>query len=112
MWNLLLDGVEIPASGSVISEAIHLFDRMEDHAFEYAVSGSGTVRFTVYTSISGRHYISNGIKANGITASSGPGSDGHDVIPLSLKPGDLLKIAVEETGGADVATVSLWFTQK
>lgn len=112
MWDLLFDGVEISAGESKTSHAIHLWDGKNDHAFEYTITGDGTASVTVYTSISGREWISNGVKASGIGKTSGPGSDGKDNIPVSLRPSELLKIMVTETGEAESVTISLWFAQK
>jgi len=87
----------------------HLRDKMTVHSFEYKVTGTGTVVITAYTSVSGAYWINNGVKADGIGATSGPDADGQDVVPMRLKPGELIRFTITATG---TALVTLWFAQK
>jgi len=82
---------------------------MTTHSFQYKITGAGTVVITAYTSIDGQYWVNNGIKANGVGATSGPDTDGKDVVPMRLKPGELIRFTVIATGAT---VVTLWFTQK
>ena len=94
---------------SYTTKEIHLQDGKLNHALELVVTGAGTIAITPYTSISGRDWVSNGEKVNGFGSGSGPGSDGKQILPLLLKPGEFIKFVVTATG---TAVTSLWFTQK
>ncbi len=108
MWNALFEGVSL-TNESMWSPVITLHDRYDVHGFEYKITGTGTYDLEVYTSISGQVWISNGIKADDVGVTSGPDSNGSDIIPLRLKPGDLIKMKATATG---TAVLSVWFTQK
>jgi len=112
MHDIAFKEVEIAAGQSEWSHPLSLFDHLTDHAIEYAITGGGTLSISAYTSISGKAWVNNGVKGSGLSATSGPDSDGVDNIPLSLKPGDLIKFKATETSGASSATLFLWFTQK
>jgi len=108
MWKALFEEETI-VNTSMWSPSITLQDGYNVHALEYKLSGSGTADIEVYTSISGEVWISNGVKANGVGSGSGPGANGSDIIPLRIKPGDLVKVKATVAG---TATLSSWFTQK
>ena len=114
MWTcpVPFDSVEIAAGQSAWSQPVVLQDHMTDHAMEYEITGNGTLSLTVYTSISGRKWVNNGVKGSALTKTTGPDGDGIDIIPLLLKPGDLIKFKATETGGVSSATLTLGFTQK
>jgi len=88
---------------------VHLRDFVTVHAIEYKVTGTGTVVITAYTSILGQYWINNGVKANGVGATSGPDANGQDIIPMRLKPGEFVRFTVIATG---TAVVTLGFSQK
>lgn len=96
---------------TIYSKNITLQDYHNVHGFEYKITGDrlATVVITVYTSISGGTWISNGVKANGVGTTSGPENNGSDIVPLRLKPGDLIRFKVVVIG---TVVLSLWFTQK
>jgi len=108
MWNSLFEG-EVLEDASLWSPVTTLHDRLDVHAFEYKITGAGTVDIEVYISISGEVWISNGVKASGVGSGSGPGTNGSDIIPLRLKPGDLFKVKATAIGAV---VLSAWFTQK
>jgi len=112
MRHQLLYSDAISASGNVTSTEAQLEDGLNEHGLQYEVTGDGTCQIEVFTSIEGSNYVSNGVVASSVTKTSGPGSDGKDIIPLRLKPGDLLRAKVAETGGSKSVTVSLWLVQK
>ena len=109
-WNTVFEGVTIAASGTATSRVIGLQDGKDIHSFQYKVTGDGTVSITVYTSIDGTDFITNGVKANAITKTSGPGSDGKNILGLQLKPGDHIQFAATASG--DTVVLTVWFTQK
>jgi len=108
MWNAIFEG-ESFTDETKWSPVKTLTDRLSIHAFEYKISGTGTLDIEVYTSISGEVWISNGVKATGVGSASGPETNGSDIVPLRLKPGDLIKFKATATG---TLTLSGWFTQK
>ena len=108
MWHVIFEGESLE-NETKWSQPLTLQDSLEVHGFEYMISGTGTVDVEVYTSISGEVWISNGIKAEGVGSGSGPESNGSDIIPLRLKPGDLIKFKATVAG---TINLSLWFTQK
>lgn len=110
MHRKLLSGETVAADSYVDSQEDQLFDRMTSHSFQYEITGDGTLSFTVYIRVgSGSWIISNTF--TGFTDESGPGSDGKDIVPLSLKPGDSIKIRATETGKSDACVLSLWLGQ-
>ncbi len=107
-WTDLVESKSLTDETYVTKETM-LRDNKLDHGLEVLVVGAGSVTITPYTSISGKEWISNGEKVNGFGASSGPGSDGKQILSLLLKPSEFVKFSVVVTGGV---TLSLWFTQK
>jgi len=91
------------------TKEVHLQDGKTDHGVEVVVTGAGTITLTPYTSISGKDWISNGTKLSAFGSTSGPGSDGKQIVSLLLKPSEFIKFIIVATG--DVV-VTLWFTQK
>lgn len=102
----------VAANTTVYSEVAGLADHMTSHAIQYIITGNGTCAITTYTGIGPDDWIKNSTVATGLTNTSGPGSDGKDTIPLSLKPGEQFRVGVEETGDANPVTLSMWFVQK
>jgi hypothetical protein len=108
MWASLMEAQSL-TDETFTTAVTHLRDQMTVHSFEYKVTGAGTVVIRAYTSISGANWINNGVKANGIGATSGIDGNGQDVVPMRLKPGELIRFTVTATG---TAAVTLWFSQK
>lgn len=107
-WTDLIESKSLTDETHVTKETM-LRDNKLDHGLEILVTGAGSVAITPYTSISGREWISNGEKVNGFGASSGPESDGKQILSLLLKPSEFVKFSIVVTG---VVVLSLWFTQK
>lgn len=91
------------------TKQVHLHDNKLDHGLEILITGTGSIALSPYTSISGKDWVSNGEKVNGFGASSGPGSNGKQILSLLLKPSEFVKFSVVVTGAV---VLSLWFTQK
>jgi hypothetical protein len=98
------------ATGTHWSETIGLWDNKSHHAFEYKITGNGTIAVTPYTSVTGKHWVNNGTKVTGVGATSGPDSDGADNIPMSVRPSELIKFKIVVSTASVILT--LWFTQK
>ncbi len=111
-WDVVFDQKTITKNTTVTSERVYLSDGKNNHAIQYRVAGDGTLDLYVDTSIDGQYWVSNGIKANNITKTSGPGGDGNDIIPLSLKPGDFMRIRAVEVITTDDAVLTIWLVQK
>ena len=107
-WTAICEA-EALSTETYTSKEIHLQDGKLDHAIEFVVTGAGTIAITPYTSISGRDWISNEEKVTGFGVGSGPGSNGKQILPLLLKPGEFIKFSAVATG---VVALTLWFTQK
>lgn len=107
-WKVLIEE-EALVDESFTSKEVNLLDGKLDHGLEIVVTGTGTVVITPYTSISGRDWVSNGVKISGFGSESGPGSDGKQIIPLLLKPSEFVKFEIEATGAV---VITSWFTQK
>ena len=107
-----MDSRVIAASATSYSAVVGLADRMTSHAIQYIITGDGTCSITTYTGIGPDDWIKNSTVATGLTKTSGPGSDGKDTIPLTLKPGEQFRVGVEETGTSESVTLNMWFVQK
>lgn len=113
MYVVVFKEKSVGAGVTVTSEGFfHLYDRYSHHALEYEVSGDGTLRVEVETSISGRNFISQGYAAKGLVKTSGPGGDGKGLVNLSLRPAEFVRFKATETGSSDSVTVTLYFVQK
>ena len=108
MWSAIFEKESLE-NETKWSQTLTLHDKLEVHAFEYLITGTGTMDIEIYTSISGEVWISNGVKATEVGSGSGPESNGSDIIPLRLKPGDLIRFKVVVSG---TLVESIWFTQK
>jgi len=99
-------------AGTYWTDPIKLYDDIRTHAFQYKIAsaGSGTLTVTPYTSISQQHWVSNGTKLSGAVKTSGPDSDGIDCIPLTLKPGEVIKFKI--VVGVATSDITLEFVQK
>lgn len=113
MLDVMFNAVSIASGASADSPNAHLRDGFSFHALEYEISGAGTVALSVLESISGKSYIVHagaGSGMTGLTASSGPGSDGKGHIDLFLKPADFIRVRASAT--VNTAVVTVWLVQK
>jgi len=107
----VVDAQTIAAGGSYTSAAISLAVDVGVYSLQFAVSGSGTAKFEYNLTNNYLDYIEPSTAvdiASGITATSGPGSNGKDIVSFSPLPAASIKIVVTETGGANTTTVSAW----
>jgi hypothetical protein len=108
MWNAMFKEETI-TDASFTSPVVTLRDRLNIHGLEYKVTGDGTVDMAMETSISGEVWINNGKIAEKLSKLSGPGANGSDLLPLIIKPGDLIRFVATAT---NTVVLSGWFTQK
>ena len=109
MWSKLYSNQPFSV-GTVTSRYVILHDWMALHALQYTISGSGRVTIEAESSIGGESWVSNGVVVRNAIATSGPGGDGTDIIPLKLKIAEFIRFKI--TISTDTATLTLWFTQK
>lgn len=109
MWHKLYASQALSA-GTVTSRYVILHDWMALHALQYTVSGSGKLTIEIETSIGGESWVSNGVVVRNAVATSGPGADGSDIIPLKLKIAEFIRFKITVASAA--LTLTLWFTQK
>lgn len=107
-WSDILEAESL-SDETHVTKSTHLQDNKLDHGLEILVTGTGSITLTAYTTISGKEWISNGVKVSGFGSTSGPDSNGRQILSLLLKPSEFVKFSVVVTG--DVV-LSLWFTQK
>ena len=96
---------------SETSSAEYIGDSNGDFSIQYYVAGSGTVKVEYLLSLDGTNYLepsSASDIATGITNSSGPNSDGRDIVTFDTELGEYMKIKVTETGGTNNATVDMY----
>ena len=107
----VVDAQTIAAAGTYTSAPISLAVDVGVYSLQFAVSGSGTAKFEYNLTNDYSSYIEPSTAvdiASGITATSGPGSDGKDIVSFSPLPAASMKIVVTETGAANTTTVSAW----
>jgi len=112
MMREVMSSESVGAGANYTSIPTILRDGMNVHCLEYQISGDGTVAITPQLAISGSAWISAGKCAKGLVKTSGPGADGKGFIDLILRPAEMIRFYVEETGSSDSAVVSLFFVQK
>lgn len=99
----LFTSKSVAAGANADSQEIPLKPYFNQHSIYYKVTGSGTLKITIYESFPGGDDVKVG-EYTGITA-------GTAIEPLALKPATALKFNIEETGGANSVTVTLWLLQ-
>lgn len=109
MWTKVYAEQALSAA-TYYSKHIILHDWMTLHALQYTVTGSGKVTIEVETSIGGESWVSNGVVVRSAVATSGPGADGSDIVPLKLKIAEFIRFKV--TVASAEVTLTIWFTQK
>lgn len=110
--NLFTDEV-VAAGASVESEILDLeaFAKEGYLSIQLALTDDGTVKVEYELSNTGAVYVTQSdaddIIVSGFTKTSGPGSDGKDVISFEPEPALKLKIKVTETGGVSGVVVDM-----
>jgi len=114
---ILLDKETITAASNKVTEIIDLdLDTIEGFfSVQLIVTGGGTAKIeymnsNLATSLDTDYVVQSAaadIIVSNFTATSGPGSDGKDVISFSPEPANRMKLKVTETGGVTAIAVTL-----
>ena len=103
----------ITASGNASSVALDLQQYAMSGFFsiQYLITGDGTGKIEYNLSNDGATYLEPSSASDigsSLTKTTGPGSDGKDILPFSPELARYMKIKVTETGGANSIVVTLW----
>lgn len=110
--NTIFSGELIAASGNAISTpAIDLSKVDGFFSLQIALTGDGTAKFEYMSSNDGTNFITQTGAADqivtGFVKTSGPGSDGKDMISFDPELCKFLKIKCTETGTANSVTITV-----
>jgi len=84
---------------------------MGNFSLQYTITGDGTCKFEYLMSNDNTNYLEPSTAddiGSGLTKTSGPASDGKDILYFNPEIADRMKIKVTETGGANSVTVTAW----
>lgn len=110
----LLSAESIAASGNATTEVIDLNGIVFNGAFsvQYLITGDGTAKIEYL--LSNEAAATNMIEpstatdvGSALTKTTGPGSDGKDILPFEPECARWLQLKVTETGGANGVVVTL-----
>ena len=110
--NKVFDAIIIAASGDATSVPLDLQAYAAEGFFSLQIelTGDGTAKFEYENSNDGKTYITQSATADqivsGFTKTSGPGSDGKDLVSFEPEPARYLRIKCTETGTADSVTIT------
>ena len=110
----LFTGTSISANGSLTSKAVDLRRIASNGLFSvyYAITGDGTakIEYLLCSTETGTYLEPSTASDIGssLTKTSGPGSDGKNVIAFEPELAPFLKIKITETGTAQAITPNLW----
>lgn len=100
----------ILASASSTSDAIDISMVEGFFSLQIAVTGDGTAKFEYLASNDGTTFITQtaagDVITSGFTKTSGPGSDGKDIVTFEPELCKFIKIKCSETGGAAAIAVT------
>ncbi len=110
--NKLFDSIIVEASGVANSVPLELSHHLEGFfSLQIELTGSGTAKFEYSISNDGETFITQSAVADqivsGFTATSGPGSDGKDLISFEPELAKKMRIKCTETGTADSVTITV-----
>lgn len=111
--NKIFDSITIVASDDAESIPLDLQAYADDAFFSLQIelTGDGTAKFEYEISNDGETYITQTATADQIvsdfTDTSGPGSDGKDIISFEPEPAKKMKIKCTETGGVNSVTITV-----
>ena len=99
----------VSAGGSATSGAVDISNARGYFSIQYAVTGDGTLKLSYQLSNDAITWITPSSAADiatGITKTSGPNSDGKDLVSFSPEMAKYIQIVATETGGANSATIT------
>ena len=105
-----LDAVTVALSTTQTSSVIDLANVRGYFSVQYLITGDGTITLSYTLSNDGSTYLlpsADSDIATGLTKTSGPGSDGKDIIMFNPSIARFMKITATETGGANSAVVTV-----
>jgi hypothetical protein len=110
----LLTTETITASGTKTTRKIDLAQRALNGVFsvQYLITGTGTcsITYSLSNEADSGNMITPSTAINigtSLTATTGPGSNGKDILPFEPELGRWLSLTVTETGGAQSVIVTL-----
>jgi len=108
MYVKVIDAVTISASGTYTGPGISIPSEHSSFSLYWNVSGNGECKFEYHASPDGEHFVldDSAAIASAQTKTSGPGSDGIDMVNFAPWPADALSIKCTETGTSDSVTVT------
>lgn len=110
--NKVFDAITITASGVAKSVPLDLQAYAKEGFFSLQIelTGTGTTKFEYEISNDGETYIAQIATADqivsGFTATSGPGSDGKDIISFEPEPAKRMRIVCTEIGTSNSVVVT------
>jgi len=105
----LFDSQGIAAGGSATSDIVDIKRANGYFSIQYDIDGSGTLDILYLLSLDGVHFVTPSADAKiceGV--GSGSGTSGVDIVSFNPSPARYMKLAAQETGGANPATLTLW----
>ena len=106
----LFSATAILAAASSTSDAIDISQVEGFFSLQIAVTGDGTAKFEYLASNDGTTYVTQtaagDVIASSFTKTSGPGSDGKDIVTFEPELCKFIKIKCSETGGAQAIAVT------
>ena len=110
--NKIFNAITIAASGVANSVPIGLPHHLEGFfSLQIELTGSGTAKFEYSISNDGETFITQSAAADqivsGFTTTSGPASDGKDVVSFEPEVTKKMKIVCTETGTSDSVTITV-----
>jgi len=104
----VIDGETIGANSSFTSRGVSIPSEHNSFALYWNVSGDGTAKFEYHASPDGEHFVLDDTDtiASDQTKTSGPDSDGIDMVNFAPWPCEALSIKCTETGTSDSITVT------
>jgi len=110
MYVKVIDAQTIALSSTYTSKGVTVPGEHGNFSLYWEVTGDGTATFEYEASVDGYHFVLDDTTAiaTGQLKTSGPGSDGKDMVVFSPWPAEAIKIKCTETAGANSITVSAW----
>ena len=101
----------VAAGSTATSDAIALGGRGGYFAIQEEITGDGTLKLEYLVSLDGENFLEPSEAddiATGQTKTSGPGSDGKDIISFEPALSPWIKIKATETGTSDSVTLTAY----
>jgi hypothetical protein len=106
----LFDSQVIGAGESATSDPVDIKRTDGYFSIQYEIGGNGTLDFKYLLSLDNVNFkvpVSAADISTGVSSGSGIDGDGKDVVSFAPEPARWMKIAAQETGGSNAATLTL-----